>query len=95
MLSNVFKDQRSTADIRSNVPVPPFKLLRLTELLAIVGIGKTALYQRIKNGTFPAPIKIGGGRASGWIEAEIIQWLTEQVQNRHSESCNAAKGSAI
>jgi len=89
-----FQDQQSIADIRFNVPVPPFKLLRLPELLAMVGIGKTALYQRVKNGTFPAPIKIGGGRASGWIQAEIIQWLTEQVQNRYSESCNVAKGGA-
>jgi len=90
-----FQDQRCSADIRFTNSIPPFKILRLPKVLEMVGIGKTALYQRINNGTFPAPIKIGGGRACGWIEAEIIQWLAEQMQNRCSESSNPEKGGAV
>jgi prophage regulatory protein len=91
MLSHDFQDQRPTADISTINPILPFKILRLPEVLAMVGIGKTALYQRINNGTFPAPIKIGVGRASGWVQAEIIQWLAEQIQHRNFDACNAAK----
>ena len=86
-----FQDQRCSADVSFTNPVLPFNILRLPEVLAMIGIGKTALYEHIKNGTFPAPIKIGGGRASGWIDTEIIQWLAEQKQNRRSESSNATK----
>lgn len=55
MLSNVFEDQRSTTDISITNSVPPFKILRLPIILEMLGIEKTALYQRIKNGTFPPP----------------------------------------
>jgi prophage regulatory protein len=80
-------DQRSSADTRFTNPILPFKILRLPKVLEMVGIRKSGLYQRIKNGTFPAPINIGIGRAVGWIEAEVIQWFSEQIQKSRTEPC--------
>lgn len=46
----------------------------------MVGLGKTAIYGLIKDHTFPAPIKLG--RASGWVESEVQEWIAERIQQR-------------
>ena len=53
------------------------KVLRLRAVLERVGIGKTAVYAAIKNGEFPAPIKLSA-RAVGWREADVEAWLAER-----------------
>jgi prophage regulatory protein len=45
------------------------RLLRQPGVIAKFPCGKTKLYELIKEGKFPAPIKIG--RASFWDEAEV------------------------
>ncbi len=46
------------------------KFLRLPEVQARTGKSRSAIYEGVKNSTFPKPIKLGP-RAVGWIEAEI------------------------
>jgi prophage regulatory protein len=53
------------------------RILRLPEVKVMVGLGTTAVYQRIKHGDFPPPIKLG--RLSGWLESEIQQWIKKQI----------------
>ena len=53
------------------------KVLLLRAVLERVGIGKTAVYAAIKNGEFPAPIKLSA-RAVGWREADVEQWINER-----------------
>ena len=51
------------------------KLLRLPEVLQKVGLGKTSLYERVKRGQFPAPVKLGGGRAIAWRSFDVDEWI--------------------
>lgn len=37
---------------------------------------KTAIYDRIKDGTFPKPLKLG--RMSGWLESDVQAWIAGQ-----------------
>ncbi len=46
------------------------KFLRLPEVLIRTGKKRSTIYQGVKDGTFPTPIKLGP-RAVGWIESEI------------------------
>ncbi|WP_423192955.1 helix-turn-helix transcriptional regulator [Cupriavidus sp. H18C2] len=55
----------------------PRRLIKLPEVCSAVALRPTAIYQRIKDGTFPAPIKLG--RTSGWIEAEVQEWISAQI----------------
>lgn len=55
-------------------------ILRRRQVEKRVGLTRSPLYARIKEGTFPKPIRLGNGRAVGWIEAEIDAWLDEQVE---------------
>ncbi|HTH08884.1 MAG TPA: AlpA family phage regulatory protein [Acidovorax sp.] len=45
-------------------------LLRLPSVLQATGVGRTTLYERIKNGTFTPPIKLSA-RASAWPANEV------------------------
>jgi prophage regulatory protein len=58
-------------------------VLRRKQVEARVGLRRSSLYQRISEGTFPAPIKLGG-RAVGWIESEITEWLASRAAERVS-----------
>jgi prophage regulatory protein len=61
-------------------PTPTINIIRLPKLLQKVGMSRSAVYQLAKSGNFPSPIKLGGARASGWIESEVDKWLVEQIQ---------------
>ena len=62
-------------------PVPPrLSILRRHEVEARTGLSRSTIYLRCSQaqGTFPRPISLGG-RAVGWIEDEVENWLQEQV----------------
>jgi prophage regulatory protein len=55
-------------------------ILRLPTVKARTGLARSTIYLRIKEGTFPKPVSLGG-RAVGWIEAEVSDWLQEQIES--------------
>ena len=58
-------------------------ILRRKQVEARTGLSRSALYRRIADQTFPAPIPLGeDGRAVGWIEREVTQWLNQCVARR-------------
>ena len=62
------------------------RILRLPDVKARTGLSRSTIYLRVSEGTFPAPISLGG-RATGWVEAEIDDWVVERIE----ESRNAAR----
>lgn len=50
----------------------PDRNLRLEQVLDITGVGKSKLYQMIRDNQFPGPVKVG--RASLWSEARVLAW---------------------
>lgn len=54
-------------------------ILRRKQVEARTGLSRSTIYERIKTGTFPAPVSIGA-KAVGWIEAEIEAWIAAQIQ---------------
>jgi prophage regulatory protein len=57
------------------------RFIRLPEVKKMTGLGKTTLYEMIKDGAFPAPVKIGG-RAVAWVESEVEQWAAARLADR-------------
>ncbi len=53
------------------------RLIPLPEVERMVGLKKTAIYDRINNGTFPRPTKIGS--ASRWSEQAIQQVIRQMI----------------
>lgn len=50
------------------------RLLRLSEVAARTALGRTTIYRKMREGSFPEPLKIGA-RAVRWPESEIEAWL--------------------
>lgn len=57
-------------------PLVPGRLLRLPEVMARVGLKRSAIYQRMSDGRFPRSRSLGP-KCSVWVEAEIHQWICE------------------
>lgn len=53
-------------------------ILRLPTVKIRTGLSRTSIYKRVSEGTFPKPIALGG-RAVGWIEAEVNDWLAKRI----------------
>jgi len=58
------------------------KFLRRREVQEIVGLKRTAIYDRIAAGQFPRPVQLGSRRSVAWVEAEIIEWQRDRVAER-------------
>ena len=54
-------------------------ILRLPEVRRSTGLSRSTIYLRIGEGRFPKPINLGG-RAVGWLEAEIQEWLQRRIE---------------
>lgn len=65
-----------------NLPKEGFA--RIPQVLYAVGVGKTKLYQMVKTGSFPAPVKLGA-RMVAWRVQDVRSWLeqmgTQGVEN--------------
>ncbi len=54
-------------------------ILRLPIVKARTGLSRSTIYLRVSQGCFPKPVYLGG-RAVGWIESEIEDWLERQIE---------------
>ena len=69
------------------------RLIRLPEVLSRTGFGRTSIYRKMDEGTFPQSLKLGGpledsskfdSRAIAWIEEEVDQWIEDRVNERNT-----------
>jgi prophage regulatory protein len=56
-------------------------ILRLPAVKTRTGLSRSTIYLRVSQGMFPKPVSLGG-RAVGWVEAEIQFWLAERIAAR-------------
>lgn len=50
------------------------RILRRPEVEARTGISRSTIYQWMKDGQFPRPIKLGA-RLVAWRESDVTAWL--------------------
>ena len=55
--------------------------LKRPEIEKRTGLKRSTIYDKIKAGTFPKPVKLGA-RAVAWPEAEVQAWMEERITNR-------------
>jgi prophage regulatory protein len=56
-------------------------ILRLPAVKTRTGLSRSTIYLRVSQGRFPRPVSLGG-RAVGWVEAEIQEWLQQRIAAR-------------
>lgn len=57
---------------------PPDRLLRLPEVQRLTGLGRSAIYQQMKEGFFPRSVKVGP-RAATWSEVAVQAWIRQRL----------------
>src|SRR5688572_9829582 len=61
------------------------RILRLQQVRAVTGLGRSTIYQMEAEGRFPPRVSIGA-RAVGWVESEVQDWLRLRIENRGVQS---------
>ena len=70
---------------------PKNSLIRLSEVMSRTGYARTSIYRKMKDGSFPKSLKLGGppkdpsifdSSAVGWIEDEVDQWVEDRIEGR-------------
>ena len=70
---------------------PQKRFIRLPEVLSRTGYGRTSIYRKMEDGSFPRCVKLGGPledtnafdcRAIAWSEEEVDQWLESMIEER-------------
>ena len=72
---------------------PKRSFIRMNEVISRTGYGRTSIYRKMEEGTFPKSLKLGGPpkdpdtfdcRAIGWIEHEVDQWVESIIEERQN-----------
>ncbi|WP_199102453.1 AlpA family transcriptional regulator [Aquitalea sp. ASV11] len=59
--------------------LPATGFVRLADLRQIIPFSDSTVWRRVRQGTFPAPVKLSE-RVTAWRAEAIRQWLDEQGQ---------------
>lgn len=57
------------------------RIVRLNKVIETTGLGRSTIYKYMEQGTFPKPVPLGG-RAVGWIEEEVTEWVLARIEER-------------
>lgn len=53
------------------------RILRLPKVIEKTGTPRSSIYEQIKLGNFPKPVRLGV-RSVGWLEEEVEKWIRER-----------------
>lgn len=72
-----------THTLKSPNRLPPWRLMRVKEVEAVLGRSRATLYRLVAAGDFPKPVKLGHGRsgAIAWREDEILEWIEARQEH--------------
>ena len=57
------------------------RFLRVRTVVEMVGLSKSTLYARIRDGSFPRPIQIGA-QTVAFLESEVFDWMKDKAARR-------------
>lgn len=60
------------------------QIWRLKKVMEQTGLGRSSIYNFIKEGIFPKPVPLGG-RAVGWLATEINAWIESRIRERDKD----------
>jgi prophage regulatory protein len=57
------------------------RLINIKEVQARTSLSRTEIYNRMRQGTFPASVALGLQKVA-WVEEEVADWIEGQVRDR-------------
>ncbi|MBL8454249.1 MAG: AlpA family phage regulatory protein [Zoogloea sp.] len=68
-------------DIMSHTPLPATGFVRQAQLLPLVPFSAATLWRKVKDRTFPAPVKLSE-RITAWKVEEVRAWIENPMHFR-------------
>ena len=63
-----------------------YSVIKMKELVGVVGLSRSYIYALQAGGEFPRPIRlVKGGRATGYLRSEIDDWLKGRIDATRSD----------
>lgn len=57
----------------------PGRFLTIEQVAERVSLGRSEIYDRVKGGRFPGPLKLAA-KKSVWVESEVIEWQLAEIR---------------
>ncbi len=77
--------------MKESATVPEERICRLPEVEQMTGLRASRIYDLMAESRFPRNFKLApGGRASGWLRSEILDYVAARVAERDAISGQAA-----
>ena len=57
------------------------RIIRLREVMERTGLARSTVYKYVEDGIFPKSVPLGG-RAVGWVEQEVEDWIVARIEER-------------
>lgn len=77
-LSTEHHDTDTSASDSTSTSIRGKSISRNKRVRQRTGLSNSAMYEAIKDGEFPAPIRLGA-RAVGWLDEEIDAWIEARI----------------
>lgn len=70
------------------------RILRRKQVEDRVSLSCSTIYSLISKNKFPAPIRLSGAQAVGWLESAINNWIEERIAASRGIEANIKKSQA-
>ncbi|AIW20450.1 AlpA family transcriptional regulator [Vibrio coralliilyticus] len=60
------------------------RFLRIQDVMSLTGLARSTIYKFMDEDVFPKTIPLGG-RAVGWLESEIEEWMESRLSMRDNQ----------
>lgn len=57
------------------------KIMRLEEVMACTGLGRSSIYKLMADGMFPKSVPLVN-RSVGWVSHEVEGWIKDRIDER-------------
>jgi prophage regulatory protein len=81
MASHIATNERAPITSNAATAAASLRILRLPQVRAVTGLGRSMIYQMEAEGRFPPRVSIGA-RAVGWVGSELQDWLRRRIEMR-------------
>jgi len=61
------------------------RMMRRPEVESITGLGRSAIYEKMADGTFPKNVLLNI-RTVGWVSSEVESWVEARINEARSQT---------
>ena len=61
------------------------KILEIDDVMLFTKMSRSLVYKAMADGDFPRNFRLGRSRCVGWLESDVLSWITTQAGKNRQE----------